>query len=219
MRRLVMLTALLTVPVGVGADVKIDQAAPTVTVRVYARSIRPSEFRTASELASRVLEAAGIGVSWLQCWSGDHGQESPSADCGRPLTRSDVIVRPIRAADFNAARNPESLGFSLVDVEKGAGTLATVYTDRVAVLARKAGVDSGALLGWAMAHEIGHLLLGTSEHAARGLMRERWSLAEVQRHQRQDWLFSVDESRTMRDALRSRRTAQSARLASSAIVK
>lgn len=217
MRRTVILAALLTVPAGAGAQVNVDEGAPTVTVRVYRTSVRPSEFGTASERAGLVLQAAGIGVSWVQCWPGGQAQEALSADCQRPLTPSEVIVQAIHATDANSASHPESLGFSVVGVQAGAGTVATVYTDRVAMVARKAGVESVDLLAWAMAHEIGHLLLGPRQHAARGLMRARWSLAEVRRHRRQDWSFSVEEGQMMRDALRSRGMAQPARLAPSAI--
>jgi len=217
MSRLVILAVLVMVPVGVGAQVSIDQAAPTVTVRVYRTSLGPSEFRAASALAGRVLEAAGIGVSWVQCWPGAQGQGSLSADCQRPLTRSDVIVHVIPASDTNSASHQESLGFAMIDVQAGAGTVASVYTDRVAMLAREAGVGGVDLLAWAMAHEIGHLLLGTSQHAVRGLMRERWSHVEVQQHLLRDWSFSVAEGQTMRNALRSRGMAQAARLAPRAI--
>ena len=217
MRKRVILAALLTVPVSVGAQVYTDDASPTVTVRVYRNTVQPSEFRTASEIAGRVLQAAGIAVSWVQCWSGGRAEDVPSADCQRPLTQSEVIVHAIHATDANSASHSESLGFSLIDVQAGGGSVATVYTDRVAMLARTAGIQSVDLLAWAMAHEIGHLLLGTSQHAGRGLMRERWSRSEVERRLLQDWSFSVDEGRTMRDAMRSRRTAQSARLAASAV--
>jgi hypothetical protein len=153
-----------------------------------------------------VLQAAGIGVSWVQCWSAGQAREAVSVDCERPLTQHDVIVQPIHATDPNSARHPESLGFSMI--EAGAGTVATVYTDRVAMMARRAGVRADDLLAWTMAHEIGHLLLGTSQHATRGLMRARWSQAEVRRHSRPDWSFSVDEAQTMRDVLRARGMAE-----------
>ena len=105
----------------------------------------------------------------------------------------------------------------MIDVQAGAGTVASVYTDRVAMLAREAGVGGVDLLAWAMAHGIGHLLLGTSRRAVRGLMRERWSRVEVQQHLLRDWSFSVAEGQTMRNALRSRGMAQAARLAPRAI--
>ncbi len=56
----------------------------------------------------------------------------------------------------------------MVDLEGQAGTLATIYEDRVESLATEAHVDSGRLLGRAIAHEIGHLLLGTASHARAG---------------------------------------------------
>jgi hypothetical protein len=56
----------------------------------------------------------------------------------------------------------------------------------------------------AMAHEIGHLLLGTSAHASTGLMRAIWSRDELHRHDPADWQFSSVESATMIRALRDR---------------
>jgi hypothetical protein len=49
-----------------------------------------------------------------------------------------------------------------------------------------------------MAHEIGHLLLGTNSHSESGLMRELWALKDLMRGHPDDWLFS----RKQRDDLR-----------------
>jgi hypothetical protein len=64
--------------------------------------------------------------------------------------------------------------------------------------AHEANVDSGRLLGRAIAHEIGHLLLGTSGHANRGLMRARWLTGELQRDWPLDWILSAPEGSRMR---------------------
>ena len=100
---------------------------------------------------------------------------------------------------------PGSLGFSYVDVERRSGTLATVFADRVNALAAIAGghlVDSGGqLLGRAMAHEIGHLLLGTTHHADRGLMRGRWTTIDLRKNQPWDWALSREEADLMRRAI------------------
>ena len=82
-----------------------------------------------------------------------------------------------------------SLGFVLVDVNERRGSLATVYSDRGAALSRRAGVDAAELLGRAIAHEIGHLLLGTDRHGSRGLMRASWSGADLRRNLATDWLL------------------------------
>ena len=65
-----------------------------------------------------------------------------------------------------------------------------MYADRINVLASRTGVNAATLLGRAVAHEIGHLLLGTARHSAAGLMRARWSDRELGREVAADWTFS-----------------------------
>jgi len=80
------------------------------------------------------------------------------------------------------------------------GTLATVFTDRIRSLAAEIKMADGELLGRAIAHEIGHLLLGTTHHSSTGLMRGHWS----SRGQEEDWRFTGGESEEMRLGLAAR---------------
>ena len=93
------------------------------------------------------------------------------------------------------------LGTSLIDTRAGSGSLATIYVDRVARFARDSGTQAGVLLGRAIAHEIGHLLLGTTAHTRTGLMRAVWSSDALQRSNAADWLFTPSDARAMRDGL------------------
>ncbi len=81
------------------------------------------------------------------------------------------------------------LGDALIDPQKRTGVLATVYVNRTMRLARDLEIDHYKLLGRAVAHEIGHLLLATNAHAASGLMREIWSRDELLRTRRDDWVL------------------------------
>jgi hypothetical protein len=101
----------------------------------------------------------------------------------------------------------DSLGFAAVDVDQKAGTLATIYVDRVDTFAYCAGVDKGTLLGRAIAHEIGHLMLGTTTHAEHGLMRATWKSDELHRDMPLDWMFSQAEGDEMRIRLAARTDA------------
>ena len=92
------------------------------------------------------------------------------------------------------------MGNSLVTVV-GEATFATVFIDRVRAVARGAGVSERQLLGRAIAHEIGHLLLNTNTHAATGLMRATWSVAELRRHRDDDWQFDAEEAEMIRAAV------------------
>jgi hypothetical protein len=159
------------------------------------------ELATARRLVDQILGEAGIAVSWVQCWSPDRSAQTPVA-CNHPLNAGEAILKFGTATDANSASHQASLGYSFIDVQAGTGSVAMVYTDRVRDLSRSTGVRSVDLLGRAIAHEIGHLLLGTNQHAAVGLMRAVWSQAELRRSVAADWRFSEDEGQAIRRALR-----------------
>ena len=141
------------------------------------------------------MSAAGIGTTWLTC--GD-GTSNDSALCDMPLEASELAIRLVNLPGTASAHGELSLGYSLVDTKAGAGKLATIYVDRVRWLAEQAGVDVRPLVGFAFAHEIGHLLLGTNAHARTGLMRAVWSRTQLQRGGAADWLFASSEAARMR---------------------
>ncbi len=159
--------------------------ALSLAVRVYDNTGVPPDARaSALAVVHAILKDAGIAVTWRE-------------DDNAP-TRGEVIVRIVTAP---AEALPGPLGFSLIDVERRAGTLATVYADRVTKLAELSRTDPGQLLGRAMAHEIGHLLLGTTRHADRGLMRGVWTSVELHRGQAWDWSLSREDVARMRRGL------------------
>ena len=59
-------------------------------------------------------------------------------------------------------------------------------------------LDRRTLLGRAIAHELGHLLLATTTHGPVGLMRAYWSREEVRRGQPRDWNFVPSELAALR---------------------
>jgi hypothetical protein len=86
-------------------------------------------------------------------------------------------------------------------------------------MARSAGLDAGTLLGRVMAHEIGHLLLGTANHRPTGLMRAEWSTALLQRRIANDWRFSTLDAASAREGVLKRvRAVQPTRTAESSLV-
>jgi hypothetical protein len=111
---------------------------------------------------------------------------------------SEVIVRIVRAP--RAITDVEVLGYSHVDAYLRQGTLATVFADRVRALAAALRIDTGALLGRAITHEIGHLLLGSLDHSPEGLMRGHWS----KDGRAEEWFFSAAQAAQIRAALASR---------------
>ena len=187
-----MLGVVMTAAPAAGAEL----AWKALTVRVYDNADVPkAALRAAFETAADALRPADVEVTWLSCTVSSGGR------CTEPLRRGDVMVRLVRAGKASPS-DDESLGTALVDPATGTGVLATVYVDRVERLVRGSEGDLGTVLGRAMAHEIGHLLMGRASHAVRGLMRPRWTRAEVTRNVKADWGFDAPDLRLIRTRAR-----------------
>jgi len=189
--------------------------ALTLIVRLYDNTALPEHDRAAAiAVASEILLASSIPTSWPDCQPPNPKPKIAGAFvCERPLGPGEVAVRlvrePSRQVEHQLITRPSSLatahdlplGYSLVDVKQGGGALATIYLDRVERIAADGGVDAGVILGRAIAHEIGHLLLGTTQHGQTGLMRAIWSRQTLEQNRPHDWLFTARESTGMRRAL------------------
>jgi hypothetical protein len=168
-------------------------AAERLVIRTYDTfGVAPEEMRNARAVAGFILKDAGLQAVWRDCSTG----------CGDALASGDLLVRIVAAPEAVVAK---SLGCAIVDLQQGTGTLATVYADRINDLAAHAGVNAGTLLGRAIAHEIGHLLLGTAGHSTGGLMRAVWADRDLKRDAAADWTFSQDEVARINRGLATRR--------------
>jgi hypothetical protein len=162
--------------------------ADQVAVRTYNLfGVAPRELATALETARAIISGAAVDVVWREC-----------GPCEEAADPRELIVRIMAAP---AQGEPESLGYSLVDVKQRNGTLATIFANRVESLATAAAFDPGVLLGRTIAHELAHLLIGTTEHSTHGLMRAHWDAFELARDLPQDWVLSRGEGTRMRRGL------------------
>lgn len=171
-----------------------------LAVRIYDFSALDSPLRTtAIDEARAILADVGVNTSWHDC--------AHNEMCAPEL--GDLIVRVVREIGPAAAEWRQALGYSVVDPSRGTGTLATIYINRVENSARHAGADVSLLLGRAIAHEVGHLVLHTNEHGLQGLMRPVWTELEMARNAHDDWVFATPERRQIRAALqRASRSAE-----------
>jgi hypothetical protein len=170
--------------------------ALSLVVRIYdAYGVPDDELAAARAVVERILRTADVAVAWARC------------PCQNAVGGAELVIRISASVP---ASEPASLGFSYVDVDRKAGTLATVFADRVRMLASSAGVNDGELLGRAMAHEVVHLLLGTRDHDRDGLMRGEWTRIDLARNRPWDWALPRHECTTLRQAI-VRRTREPAR--------
>jgi len=164
--------------------------ALSLMIRIYdAHDVPGDRLATARTTVEGIMKSAGVAVTWPRC------------PCLSPVSAGELVVRITASVPASA---PGSLGFSFVDIGQRTGTLATVFADRVHALAAIAGVDEGELLGRVIAHEISHLLIGTRDHGARGLMRGEWRASELALQRPTDWALSRSEGGAIRRAIRQR---------------
>jgi hypothetical protein len=134
----------------------------TVTVRVRDEAHLPARtVQNALMIVSGVYRRAGVTVQWLPTAVGE------AADS----TLTIAVVPAASAAAFQGGK--DSMGVAR-NAEGIRGNLAYVFFDRVRDFGERGHVDTFVVLGFAIAHELGHLLLPVNSHSADGIMRARW---------------------------------------------
>jgi len=126
-------------------------------------------FTKAEQVVAGVYRKIGVDVVWYHS-----GAEYDRLGLGDPATR-DASLRSILilsivppSAEARLGPQPDVMGQAFRD-----SRYAMVFYGRVAGLAERGGRDVDLVLGYVIAHEIGHLLLPTSGHTIGGLMSAR----------------------------------------------
>lgn len=175
---------------------------PRITVHVYNISRVPAQTLAVAEgEAWKVFERAGIQVRWVS------GPLTPaevreSEDRSSPRVRSDIRLRIYDQSMVKPWRvNDSSLGF-VVPLENSD---AILFYDRVQWLCHARQSDPAPILGVAMAHEIGHLLLGSEQHSPTGMMRDTWLSSDLIAASQGLLRFRAGEAALMRAEIRRRK--------------
>jgi hypothetical protein len=191
-RQMALLAALALLP-------DVTQAGPAplagITVRLYNTArIDSGVQQDALAVAARTLAASRLDITWWMC-------DVDGACRGVPVP-GELIVRLVRGSEAINAEAALVLGEASIGVGTARGVLATVYVDRVETMAARWETDAALLLGRAIAHEVGHLLLATNTHSHRGLMRARWLPDEIRGNHVADWILTNEETEAIRRRIR-----------------
>jgi hypothetical protein len=167
---------------GMAADARENPATGgrplTILVLDYA-GVADSSLDEMETLSTVLLARAGIGTQWVHCLG--HGQGPRPALCDANLDAGLVLLRIQVTCPGKRTRVGDPLGAAVV--ESG---YASVFVSEIRQKADHNGLPFGSLMGYAAAHEIGHLLLG-SGHSALGIMQALWKKADY-RDMAQRWL-------------------------------
>ena len=174
-------------------------------IRIYDGGATDTRTRAdAISTAATIVANGGVDAMWNDC-TPDEGTRR----CSMIRGPRDLMIRILPAAPAAAPRQPvgapggaamlhgTTLGSAVVKSESGSGVLGTIFMDRVRTTAKRTGIAPAVLLGRAIAHEAGHLLLGRSGHARSGLMREVWTDGELTQNRPEDWLFTAGEQQLL----------------------
>jgi hypothetical protein len=161
-----------------------QEAPPTeLSIITYdAAHIGPKTLDQAERLAGTILLTARIRSKWQA------GEAQQLANLGQDFTaygpehcqadRASVLrVQIFPRAPVGLP--PNALGFSLPCARSG--VQVTIYADRISYVIDRGGPTFGRVLGYAIAHELGHVILHSDAHAPAGLMKGTWSKVDWQR--------------------------------------
>lgn len=193
------------------AGVALPRHEPPVRVRVHEVAAAGAwDIDRSVRDAMELIGEAGVDSQWTRCSLRVAQAPDAAASCALAAGPLTPILRLARAADAPAPGDLV-LGSSLIDAATRTGVFGTVFLDRVERLAARWHLPVEGLLARAMAHEIGHLLLGSSAHSREGLMQARWSRRMLLAAAPDDWRFSPRDARRLRDAVAGRSAALDAR--------
>jgi len=175
-------------------------AGPALKIQCY-ELIDPAVLGPAERTVTRIIDAAKLGleVTWINCRRpGEAGPAEPFSAVW-PSTPFTVAILPGPMAKLHESFE-DQMGMTPRS-ETRAGRLAYVFYDRVEQFAHYFRTDRGAVLGAAIGHELGHMLLPTPSHSAKGLMRPAWLLQEFQQLARGWLLFTPEQAQVIRARL------------------
>ena len=120
--------------------------------------------REAEDQASLIFRKAGVEIEWADCPLND---EDPSLypKCPAVLDATQLFLRIFP----NTATKMDVGGEAFV-----AARIANIFWNRVEEQAQRLNVPARRFLAHTVAHELGHLLLGSNSHSPTGIMTAHW---------------------------------------------
>jgi len=172
---------------------------PTIRIRVnnYSNASQAA-ITQAEQQAEPILAKAGLRTHWLDCQAQSLAN-IPDGACEAALQAGEVVLRVIAEPNRNVFTD-DVFGFAVVPI------LATVYYEPARRYARSdnSEFEASIILGCAIAHELGHLFLRGQGHSSVGIMRPKWSHAQIQQALQGCLSFTAEQALELKSAARAR---------------
>ena len=178
-----------------------NHVGPDALVRAGERSsLLGQESSSASNPAG--LRPAGRVGAPAPTWFG-----LETSDCASFEWPTHLAVRVVSRSQLTTS---EVFGVAFLSAD-GEGCYSDIFYDRVMELHANWNVSLADTLGNVMAHELGHLLLGSNSHSGMGIMRAHWQSEELRRLSRGGLWFTNEQADRMTGKLHRARRQWSSR--------
>jgi hypothetical protein len=149
----------------------------------------------AERTAADIFMKAGVEIGWVDCEASDA--------CRREPGRLELWLHLLDSQP--ATLSGDALGYALLThAPRNEGSYAAVCWPPVRHLADSMEIGPGPVLGAAITHELGHLLLDSHEHSHDGVMAERLRPPELIRAARGELRFDDRQAEAIRREIRRR---------------
>ena len=171
-------------------------AEPQLVLVIDQARVPAAELAEAEEYVALIFRKALVELRLLDCGLRTETQACNDLFGERPLFLRILPTRPVTVS---------KAALGCADTTPQGGRLATIFYAGINhfIAEAKPPASRAQILGYAMAHEIGHLLAGP-KHALSGLMRGKWDGADLRRMARVELLISAPEATVMRERVRQR---------------
>lgn len=184
------------------AEAQTPKLEATVTIRLYNyAAVSPKTLARARQETNTVFRDTGIRLSWVECGPSEQDTEKFLA-CEQVGDSWAPIIQVIRRTPRELARSDAAPAGAAL------GKRAAVFYDRIKAVAENMGIPVSVVLGCAMAHELGHILMGMGNDAhGQGIMTARLGRSELAQAEKGRLVFTSQQTERMRARLLEERLA------------
>lgn len=161
------------------SDARPREADLEVEVHIYNYSAVPEETLTRAEhVAEEIFHPAGVKIIWLEC-PVTRQDAARNRICALPSARPKLELHVLTNFMADAVgTGKDTFGSAALPATLSFGVVAYVYADRARRLAEQR--EFNVILGRVIAHELGHLLLGSNSHSTMGIMKALWTARDLE---------------------------------------
>jgi hypothetical protein len=174
-----------------------------IRIRVYDYAgVSEDVLQKAEDVTTGIFQKAGVDFVWFTC--ARNRKFSDKASCPDAMDPTDLILNLVPQSMSKVLRRKDEVEGMAVEGPDEFYGHAWVFFDRAREVAAKHLLNLANVLGNLMAHELGHLLLGSYPHSQTGLMRAGWSREEFIAANRGELGFSASERERIQKGVEAR---------------